>query len=234
MYLAHISDLHSGQSGSRRTELWDMAKAIIRSEAQICVVTGDIADNATWDEYHAALGPLSLIQRYMPIEVVPGNHDGGPLGVWARRRAYETFSRFCFVLTGERRDEKSYPIVTDFGGYRFIGLDTVYDIFLRPWSIARGRVGKAQLQKLGAILDESVLPCVVYLHHHPFYRGFALELIDSGDLLATLAGSHHVLLYGHKHEASVMGRMFAADQTPTSRRFRVIDLDNLKWRWVEF
>jgi 3',5'-cyclic-AMP phosphodiesterase len=233
MLLAHISDLHSGETPGRAETLMAMARAVVDSRADFCVVTGDIADNAAPHEYRKALAPLSYIQKHMPLELVPGNHDCGVKGLWATQARYDEYHQFVARLTGEKRNAGSYPTVLDHKGFRFVGLDSTQGVLKRPWLLARGKLGTPQLEGLNAALSTD-LPVVVFLHHHPFYRGLGLELTDAGPLIATLAGAYHLLLFGHKHEASVRGRMLAACKTPESRGFRLINLRTRDWRWVAF
>jgi len=233
MLLAHISDLHSGENKTRSQELMEMARAVVHSGAQLCLVTGDITDNARDQEFKEALPSLAFIQRYMPVEIVPGNHDCGFKGVWGSKARHVAFHKALREVTDGARADTDYPVVLDYRGFRFIGLDSTQGVLSRPWSLARGMLGAIQLNALRAALSTD-RPTVVYLHHHPFDRGLGLELLDAGELLAAVSGSYHLLLYGHKHEASERGHMFAACKTPESRRFRLVDLRTRQWEWVAF
>jgi hypothetical protein len=67
-----------------------------------------------------------------------------------------------------------------------------------------------QRQYLAAILASpgaAGIPKLVYLHHHPFERGFGLELIDSVKFLDCIANRVDVLCFGHRHEQRILGAL---------------------------
>lgn len=233
MLLAHISDLHAGENKTRPRVLMDMARAVVASNAQVCIVTGDITDNARDEEFREVLPCLSYIQRFMPVELVPGNHDCGFKGIWGSKARYQAFHKAMGPVTEWVRKKTDYPTVLEHKGFRFIGLDSTQGVLSRPWSLARGMLGQEQLNGLRAAMQGDK-PKIIYLHHHPFDRGLGLELLDAGQLVAAVSGGYHLLLYGHKHEASERGHMIAACKTPESRRFRVIELESRSWQWVGF
>ncbi|GAB3716580.1 metallophosphoesterase [Nocardiopsis nanhaiensis] len=72
--LAHISDLHldgTPETTARATRTMDCLRSLARIPDAL-VVTGDIADHATPEEYAEA---AALLKAPCPVFVCPGNHD---------------------------------------------------------------------------------------------------------------------------------------------------------------
>jgi Icc protein len=156
------------------------------------VLTGDLADNGTPEEYATVrelLEPLGLEPR-----VVPGNHDvRAPL-------------REAFGLAGSGSEHCSHAV--DLGPLRLIALDSTI-----PDGEA-GALDEGRLEWLDGVLAEAPRqPTVIALHHPPLLTGMpafdeiALARPDQ-DALGTLLGRHPQvarIIAGHVHRVIVDG-----------------------------
>lgn len=167
----------------------------------ITVVTGDLVDNGTPEEYahlRALLAPLA-----MPVFVIPGNHDARePL-----RKAFRGEGYF------PARGTLHYPIE----GYplRLIALDTLVD------GKNHGSLNAEQLIWLDATLAaQPDRPTVVMMHHPPFATGITFMDrcgLDNADALAEIIARHRQVervLCGHLHRA--IDRRFAGTVAGTA------------------
>lgn len=222
MIVAHVSDLHVGERGWNEATARTLVASLEQCPAEQVLITGDLTDHGTFPETQAYLGTYGRMQK--KSQKVPGNHDGGWNGVVFMPGRYNRLQEDLNI---------KLPYFEDVGEYRFIGLDTIRALRGRRFSLARGKIGEEQLAWLDRVLDTDQ-KCVVLLHHHPYERRPGLELLDANEFLITLGGRHHAVLYGHRHVASQDGRFFAADKTPSSRRYRLIDLETLEWEWHRF
>lgn len=199
--LTHLSDLHIQRVGD---DAYEHTKALGRHiientpKDEVVVITGDVVDHGTYEEYRAALGALAELESHRNVMVCPGNHDYRLLGTFYSEGAAARFRAFRRDLTGA---EHGYPYV---GGnnetFRVIMLDSCAATNDMT-SMAMGEIGYHQREKLAKHLELDTKPfTVVALHHHPWDRGFGLQLQDSDEFLALLAERCDVLLFGHKHE----------------------------------
>jgi 3',5'-cyclic AMP phosphodiesterase CpdA len=205
----HISDPHIDereqvfQARGPRTPKDTRAKKLRRILSRmskldagiIPLITGDLTESCReWE-----LEQCRKILHGYDAEVTPGNHDCGGGGVWFLQSRYRDFHDA--LVPGVNED--SYPRVRDFPDCRLIILDSCHSMGIIRWALARGRVGREQMNRLRMLL-ETDRPCIVMLHHHPTYRGFGLELVDSDLLDATVQASSQpvLVLCGHKHHES--------------------------------
>lgn len=236
--IIHISDLHIGQPGAdvatRR-----LVTAILDDLPDVIIITGDITDDGTVEQYALAFEALRpLVRRDCLLVIVPGNHDVGVKGMTYDRCARARFRLFVSALTGLDVLPGAFPFVYTVGNCRIICLDTCQP----PTQLARGRVGYLQRQSLARELTaarSAGLHTVVAAHHHPFDVGFGLELTDSAELLATLSHRTDLLLFGHKHQAAewsqVYGirRILASCKSTETMRYRRIVLDGrITQEWI--
>jgi hypothetical protein len=107
--------------------------------------------------------------------------------------------------------------------------------------LAQGFIGHAQLNKLTKQIEfhkTNQRKIVVTLHHHPIENNFALLLKDAEEFLSAMSNRCDFLLFGHKHQAAqwrdVYGikHIFAADQSPSAKRYRKIDVATGRFDWV--
>lgn len=236
--IAHLSDLHIGQPGAdvaaRR-----LVDSILADLPDVIIITGDITDDGTTEQYALARDVLQpLVRRDCWLLVVPGNHDCGPKGMAFDRAARERFRKFTVALMGLDISQGAFPYVYTIDDCRFICLDTCTP----PTQLACGNVGYLQRMALARELEAAKragLHTVVAAHHHPFDVGFGLELTDSAELLATLSHRTDLLLFGHKHQAAewseVFGvrRILASCKSTDTMRYRRVELgERITQKWV--
>lgn len=227
MRLAHISDLH-GTDG-----LEAIVADIDRRDVDFVAITGDFVDNGRPDEF-AAIEPI-LRPLDGRILAVPGNHDvewQGSLGFVDR----QPFDDFAF-------SHPRYPhaMLLDDGAVQVIGVDSTAEA-LGAEDLARGKVGYSQLVELAKLLEMGDPDFrVVLVHHHLFERDVGLELKDAALLRATCSARCDLFLMGHRHTwdewSDVYGirRIFAADKTTASQRYRIFDFRDggIQWHTIE-
>ena len=194
MKILQLSDLHLPGSpdgelfGSRPlSRLYAVVDDILahHTDAQFCLLTGDLSDSGADSAYAALVEALQVLP--MPVHVLPGNHD--------RRGALQRH----FPSTGT--DSAGFlqtAIETPFG--RFLLLDTVETG--APWGSYCMQRGNWLAEQLAANDD----PVWLAMHHPPFPVGIPsmdqYALRDSAVLRATLlphrARIRH-LFFGHLH-----------------------------------
>lgn len=151
--LAQLSDPHIGATWAGGDSVAGL-RAVVASAAALrpdaVVVTGDLSDHATDEEYARArelLAPLGA-----PLYVLPGNHD--------ERAAL----RRCFSLPGEAAEPVQYA--ADVGPLRLVVLDST-----RPGR-DDGELSEEGLAWLDATLATApAVPTLVAMHHPPILTG---------------------------------------------------------------
>ncbi|MGG2459857.1 metallophosphoesterase [Streptomyces sp. RGM 3693] len=190
--LAQLSDLHL-DGGPRASE---RARAVVSYLLGLpgtldgVLVTGDIADHGTDDEYRQAAKLLAPLADRYPLLLCPGNHD-----------AREPFRRI--LLGGHEPGGAAVNQVRDLAGTRVVLCDSSIP------GRAEGRLEAQTLEWLDATLAAAPhLPALVALHHPPVDLG--LPYIDrialrEADRLAAVLGRHPqvtAVLCGHAHTAA--------------------------------
>lgn len=210
--IIHLSDIHVGYEdcGVKFHKIIDNITFLKQPASDyVIVVTGDLVDNATLEaQTDEALDYIDqLKERGYTVLVIPGNHDYGT-GSWANAKYVTTFKeRFYGDATLQ------YPKVDIIDGAIFIGLDSTADeLHWYDKMLAQGEIGKAQLNRLKAILDNenyANLLKIVYLHHHPFNFKLGLQLKDDEHLKKIIENKIDVLLFGHLHnDIDSAGKIF--------------------------
>ena len=187
--VAHVSDLHIGG----RPESVDRAAKVIRHVCSlspapdVLLVTGDIADHGSPQEYATARDLLSTWNG--PLLVGTGNHD-----------VRAPFARV--LLGGDREGPLDQEL--DVGAYRFLMLDSLVPA-AAGHRIDHGELAQATLVWLDERLVASPRPTFVCLHHPPttveIGRADEIRLRNGPDLEAVLSRHPHVVavLVGHNH-----------------------------------
>ncbi|MFD9793876.1 metallophosphoesterase [Streptomyces sp. NPDC059070] len=194
MLLAHISDLHldgGARAAERAARVVEYINALSRRPDAV-LVTGDIADHGTADEYAEAAALLARID--VPVLTCPGNHDD--------RAAYR---KGLLDLPGDAAKAAPDPYAAvnrlhHVGGYAILMLDSSI-----PGEDA-GAFDDATLDWLGRTLDGlGDTPALPAFHHPPAVIHH--EYLDSTNLTNAerfaelLAGRDNVpaVLVGHAH-----------------------------------
>src|SRR5262245_44286816 len=148
--LAQLSDPHIGATWAGEGSVDGLAATVasvreLRPQPDAVLVTGDLADHATDEEYdllRELLAPLGA-----PVHVLPGNHDD--------RRALHRH----FGVPGAEGEPVQYAI--DLGPLRLVVLDTTI-----PGEDA-GALDRARLDWLDAELAAAPEQVTVVAMHHP-------------------------------------------------------------------
>ncbi|HWV83524.1 MAG TPA: metallophosphoesterase [Hyphomicrobiaceae bacterium] len=174
-------------------------------------VTGDLANLGLPAEHEAALAWLRALGDPERVTVIPGNHDiysriGTDVGTarWHPHMSPNTAAA-DYAIAEALSEAAAFPFVRRFGKLAIIALNSA----VPTWPFyAIGRIGKAQLERLGRILDRlgaEGLTRVVLIHHPPL-PGLAKARhdLEDADALADVLARHgaELVLHGHEHIAS--------------------------------
>jgi 3',5'-cyclic AMP phosphodiesterase CpdA len=228
--LAHLSDIHLGplprplyvelagkrmlgylnwQRRRRRytRDVLDLLLADLASQQPDHVaITGDLVNLSLPREFMLARSWLETVGSPDRVTVVPGNHDA-----YVRLRRDPGLLRWAdYMRSNEEAEELAspeacFPFLRRFGDVALIGLSSA--IATMPL-MASGRLGRAQLARLGLLLDELGRQglCRVLLIHHPPLPGVSWKksLHDAGALRRLLLRhGAELALHGHLHADSV-------------------------------
>jgi Icc protein len=204
--IAQISDLHIKSQGVLAYGRVDTARALercvialneFRPRPDLVVISGDLADTPTAEEYEhlkRLLAPLEL-----PFVGIPGNHDSRELMRAAFPQAYA-------FASGPLNQQ------IEIGGLDLVLLDS--SVPGKP----HGDLDAATLQWLDATLASSTdRPALLFLHHPPFQTGIwhmdRQNLLNAADLAPIVRRHPRVQLIatGHVHRATLA--MFAGVPT---------------------
>jgi len=185
--LGQLTDLHirvgrDDVEGARRVTATVAAAAAFAPALTAVVITGDIAENGTEQEYERArelLAPLTV-----PIHVIAGNHDDAD----ALAAAFGTETRWAARV----------------GALRVVGFDTTVP------GTDGGALDGDRLEWVADRLAEDTAPTILAMHHPPVDTGIlamdeiGLPAADRTALGEVLARSPHVLrvISGHVHRAA--------------------------------
>ena len=188
--IAHLTDTHFGNRPEVAERNRRVIEAVRRLQPDVVIVTGDVADHGTAEEYAEAREALGVLLG--PVLWCPGNHD-----------VREAFAEAVFgALTTDPLD-----VVFDVGGFRFLMLDSLVPA-RDGRRVDHGELSEATLAWLEDELASSALPSFVCLHHPPLPMGIdwidEIRLRDSAGLQAIVARHPQVVgtLVGHFHTAS--------------------------------
>lgn len=222
--IAQISDLHIKSPGSLAYGRVDTAKALercvaalnaFRPKPDLVVISGDLADTPTAEEYEhlkRLLAPLKL-----PFASIPGNHDSRDL----MRTVFAQPYAFSSGPLNQR---------LEISGADLVLLDS--SVPGQP----HGELDAPTLQWLDATLaSSSGRPALLFLHHPPFRSGIwhmDRQNLLNADELATVVRRHprvQLIATGHVHRATLT--MFAGVPTticPAPNHAVDLDLGELR------
>jgi 3',5'-cyclic AMP phosphodiesterase CpdA len=237
MRIAHLSDLHvlalAGVSPHRflnkrltgyanlrlkrkhihrRSYVEAIAKEIAASKIDHVVVTGDLTNLALAEEFQAARDLLEKSLGLSPkdVSVVPGNHDLYTRGAMRAQRFSKFFAEYIksdLPDLAANTPLGAFPFVRLRGPCAIIGLTTAVP---RLPFVASGKIGRAQLEAFGKILDHPEVKkrTPVVLIHHPLHnppsklKTLVEGLTDADELAAHLKRAtmaEGLVLHGHLH-----------------------------------
>lgn len=207
MKIVQISDLHLVPPGQRLHGL-DPEERLLRavaavnrhhSDAEFCIITGDLADAGEPEAYRTLKRHLQLLE--MPVHLMIGNHDN-------RRNFVAEFpdaarDQAGFVQNAFKQDDNA-----------FILLDTVCQgASWGEFCEARAAWLSDQLARLEGMAIH------IFMHHPPFDIGFPrlddIRIRDTGPFDRSLGGPGGIrqLFFGHVHRpvtGSCRGISFSA------------------------
>lgn len=189
MKIIHISDLHISANGFTDTleRIYQLFRHILQSGFDHLVITGDITENGTEQEFEIFREFLKLFQLLDPrrVTVVIGNHDiyGGLEKAedvltlpekWARTD-YDEKVRLFHSYIPELDDQtirvgmNQYPFVKKLEGASVLALNTIdqYSVLQNPLA-SNGKIDAGQLERLELLTDELDVtrPVIIAVHHH--------------------------------------------------------------------
>jgi 3',5'-cyclic-AMP phosphodiesterase len=222
--IAQISDLHIKSPGALAYGRVDTAKALercvaalneFRSRPDFVVISGDLADTPTTEEYEHLKRLLAKLE--LPFAGIPGNHD-------SRQMMRSAFPLAYASPAGPLNQH------VEIGGVDLLLLDS--SVPGKPY----GELDLATLQWLEAVLAAAPdRPALLFLHHPPFKAGIwhmdRQNLLNAADLAPVVRRHPRVQLIGtgHVHRATLT--MFAgvpATICPAPNHAVDLDLDHLR------
>ena len=204
----HISDLHFGNKTIGAKNLLKK----IKNEYKIgdvanryLLVTGDITDSGTKQQYDLALKNLDAFKDF--VYIVPGNHDYEGLGILYDPKSGKRFDSTLSKKLGVKHEffpkKPYYKVLDDKTGNRvlIIGLNSCSKVpFI--FDLSEGEIGESQRLELKKILDSqeySETPKIVFLHHVPHKRsvGIGMRLRDYKELMDIVKYKVDAISFGH-------------------------------------
>lgn len=189
--LAHVSDLHVGQDRGdggerallRARQVVDYLNAM-PGEVDGVLVTGDLADHGTAEEYRVVAEVLGALR--FPVLTCPGNHD--------ERVAYQTT-----LLSEPDSGGEAVNHVHQLAGFTVAMCDSTIP------GRDDGLLDDSTLAWLDKVLSDTEEPALVCFHHPPVK--LHIPIVDAirqfgADRLAELLGQHDnvaSVLCGHAH-----------------------------------
>lgn len=247
MKIIHASDPHIGKDGA--LEAFEALLSHIwlhyAPDTTAILLTGDLVDRPRQEHFRALRRCLvDITDKGYRLMAVPGNHDvHANYGVdsgFLSPATYAGWRGYIKPLLGA--EELGHGLVQwRIGGRQILGLDTnagtAHDF--KP-DLARGAVGKQQLGRLTAALEQGA---IVVGHHRVWWDDSAHAMSDRAELHEILDPRAAFYLCGHQHVASDLRRgevrYIAAPRCTEVRakgmRFGVLDLetDDTRLCWTK-
>lgn len=246
MRIAHLSDLHICDDASEAA-----ARALVRDiiarfnpTDTVVALTGDIIDSPSADQWARAASVVGeLVAAGFRVVSSLGNHDVDWRGLTPAREYRELATSWLCDTLGLEVDEDHWPVVYREQGVTFIACDSNRATRPERHAIATGALGYQQRMRLAReceIARRRGDQVVTLSHHSPICDNPTLLMIDGPEFLHTLAHRCDVLLVGHLHTAEAwsgvwgIGRIYAADASGRSGRYRVIRREGERWvgEWI--
>jgi 3',5'-cyclic AMP phosphodiesterase CpdA len=239
--LVHISDLHVGQDAKTDARAARVAQAVVESDADVVLVTGDVTHRGSRQElarFEKMFRPLRS-----RLVAVPGNHD---------RMGDDVAG---LLMSGPRVQVEERP------GLWIVRVDSTAE-HNRSMIDSHGELTPRDVEDVAGAVDAAPPDAlvVVMLHHHVLplpedhlgerissFLGwpYAEELPLGLDLVALIQARCHLVLHGHRHrEAQVtvpgadgkMLHVLNAGSSPRLARIRMLTHERgrlLHSRWLD-
>jgi 3',5'-cyclic AMP phosphodiesterase CpdA len=165
-------------------------------------LTGDLVNIALPREFAVARTWLAALGPAEKVSIVPGNHDA-----YVPAALGDATSSWGDYMRADQSREPAWPFVRRRASVALIGVSTA---IASPPLMATGRLGAAQLSRLGQLLRQlrdGGSFRVVLIHHPPESepRRHRERLLDAAALRDTLAEvGAELILHGHEHVRSVI------------------------------
>lgn len=247
MNIAHLSDLHIFDDASE-----DAARALVcdiianlNPANTVVALTGDIIDSPSADQWARAARVVgALVEAGFRVVTSLGNHDLDWMGLTPAREYRELAMSWLCDTLGLEVDEDHWPVVYREKGVTFIACDSNRATRPERHAIATGALGYQQRMRLARECELARRrgdQVVTLSHHSPICDNPTLLMTDRSEFLHALAHRCDVLLLGHLHTAAAwsgvwgIGRIYAADASGRSGRYRVIRREGERWvgEWRE-
>lgn len=220
--IIHLSDLHVRSKQSREenknavalvNNIIDRYKSYAKSKTFI-IMTGDLVDDGKTVQYRQleknVLKPLCSKFRVL---AVPGNHDYAQWGNVFDSNAPDRFNRYVRKIPKYPESWINTVEVANERKVVFIGVDS--GDRKNKVSFADGIIDKNQRDSVEATLAAPKYANhfkVLYVHHHPFQRGWFVSFHQANEFLDMVRRKVDLLLFGHKH---VHEAFFSRYEIPT-------------------
>jgi 3',5'-cyclic-AMP phosphodiesterase len=211
MLIAQFSDLHIKAQRQRAYGVvdtaWHLEQAVAHLLSQdplpdALVITGDLVDHGTSDEYQVLRELLAPLTGALPIYLIAGNHDDPD-------ELRKAFADHPYLQTDHGAAIGHLSWSVDLGPIQLVGLDTTLP------KQGGGGLDAERLAWLDACLSAQEAlgarrrstPAVILAHHPPFATGIghmdAIGLAGTDTFLALLQRHPRVerVLCGHLHRA---------------------------------
>jgi Icc protein len=207
--IVQITDLHllADQQGSlygvnTSQSLDAVLNAInqLDSKPQMCIATGDLAEDGTVHTYQLLQQKLQSLN--MPVFVLPGNHDN-------------TVNMAEVFINGQVRFEST--TIIDQWSFKFLSSQVIGQSY--------GLLGNDQLQELDEYLTGNVDKNILLALHHPSFTVCptqGCQLQDQAQLHALLAKHNNIkaIIAGHTHnDKQENSKKYIQYVTPSSFAF---------------
>jgi 3',5'-cyclic AMP phosphodiesterase CpdA len=157
-------------------------------------VTGDLTNIALEEEFARGRKWLQELGSLHDVSLVPGNHDAYV------RQAVCYAPQWAPYMSGDDSGA-GFPYLRRRGPLALVGLSTAVT---SAWGMATGRLGSAQLTRLGEMLGALApekLFRVVLIHHPPVSQAKRHKLLTDAAEFLRVVGAHgaELVLHGHDH-----------------------------------